>query len=378
MAPSTMQEKAYNALENAKTFSASVVQRHFHARSPDLTPCDFFLWCFVKDKVFVPPLPQDLQELKQRIANVLNALTGDLLSRVWQELDYRVGICRVTGGYTSNISRNLDNCSFKISKVIETIFLRKNHPNKWNVSHAKISRRGECNSCKSILKLVDLSDEDFLELRDNFLERSVKKSDIFINTTKKEFDQYIKFINTHKPFEFVLDGLNAAHTFAGDKNPKTLAAHLLKIVDRLSKYSDNVLVLGRHHMHRWPVHIMNRISQKATLFSTSNSSQDDPYMVYAALASGPEAFIVSQDLMRDHIARLDDPKFIWQFKRWQQTHQIYLSVDEDNKFKFLEPLRYSINIQGSMGEGWHIPYDDKIILDPYEELNNWLCVHKVT
>ncbi|GBO01736.1 hypothetical protein AVEN_8795-1, partial [Araneus ventricosus] len=107
-------------------------------------------------------------------------------------------------------------------------------------------------------------------------------------------------------------------------------------------------------------------------------SQDDPYMVYAALASGPEAFIVSQDLMRDHIARLDDPKLIWQFKRWQQTHQIYLSVDEDNKFKFLEPLRYSINIQGSMSEGWHIPYDDKIILDPYEELNNWLCVHKVT
>ncbi|PNF28849.1 hypothetical protein B7P43_G04437 [Cryptotermes secundus] len=27
-------------------------------RSPDLTPCDFFLWGFVKDEVYVPPLPQ--------------------------------------------------------------------------------------------------------------------------------------------------------------------------------------------------------------------------------------------------------------------------------------------------------------------------------
>ncbi|GBN72867.1 hypothetical protein AVEN_113103-1 [Araneus ventricosus] len=62
------------------------------ARSPDLTPCDFFLWCFVKDKVFEPPLPEDSQELKQRITNVLNALTGNLLSRVWQELYYRVDI----------------------------------------------------------------------------------------------------------------------------------------------------------------------------------------------------------------------------------------------------------------------------------------------
>ncbi|GBM63879.1 hypothetical protein AVEN_48579-1 [Araneus ventricosus] len=68
------------------------------AKFPDLTPCDFFLWGFVKDKRFVPLLPQGLQELKQRITNVFNALTGDLLSPVWQELDYRVDICRVTGG----------------------------------------------------------------------------------------------------------------------------------------------------------------------------------------------------------------------------------------------------------------------------------------
>jgi len=30
-------------------------------RSPDLTPCDFFFWGFVKDAVFVPPLPANLQ-----------------------------------------------------------------------------------------------------------------------------------------------------------------------------------------------------------------------------------------------------------------------------------------------------------------------------
>ena len=30
-------------------------------RSPDLKPCDFFFWGFVKDTVFVPPLPANLQ-----------------------------------------------------------------------------------------------------------------------------------------------------------------------------------------------------------------------------------------------------------------------------------------------------------------------------
>jgi hypothetical protein len=36
-------------------------------RSPDLTPLDFFLWGFVKDRVFVPFSPANLAELRTRI-----------------------------------------------------------------------------------------------------------------------------------------------------------------------------------------------------------------------------------------------------------------------------------------------------------------------
>jgi hypothetical protein len=41
--------------------------RAWPPRSPDLTPMDFFLWGFVKDKVFVPPLPANVVELRTRI-----------------------------------------------------------------------------------------------------------------------------------------------------------------------------------------------------------------------------------------------------------------------------------------------------------------------
>lgn len=34
-------------------------------RSPDLTPCDYFFWGYVKDTVYIPPsLPSNLDELK--------------------------------------------------------------------------------------------------------------------------------------------------------------------------------------------------------------------------------------------------------------------------------------------------------------------------
>jgi len=67
-------------------------------RSPDLTPCDFFLWGYIKDRVFVPPLQESLNELKQRITTAVASVDKDMLRSVGTELEYRIDICRVTKG----------------------------------------------------------------------------------------------------------------------------------------------------------------------------------------------------------------------------------------------------------------------------------------
>ena len=67
-------------------------------RSPDATPCDFFLWGYVKDQVYVPPLPASTPELKVRIRTAIETVTTDMLQTVWNELDYRVDVCRITKG----------------------------------------------------------------------------------------------------------------------------------------------------------------------------------------------------------------------------------------------------------------------------------------
>jgi hypothetical protein len=56
-------------------------------RSPDLTTCDFFLWGHIKDLVYVPPLPRDIDELKRRISEAAAYVTADMLERVWQEME---------------------------------------------------------------------------------------------------------------------------------------------------------------------------------------------------------------------------------------------------------------------------------------------------
>jgi hypothetical protein len=40
----------------------------------------------------------DIDELKRRITEAVAAVTCDMLRRVWEELDYRFYICRVTLG----------------------------------------------------------------------------------------------------------------------------------------------------------------------------------------------------------------------------------------------------------------------------------------
>jgi len=73
-------------------------------RSPDLNAYDFFLWGFVQDTVFVPPLPANLQDLCNLITAAVALVDRDMLTREWNEMDYRIDVCRITkGGYIEHL-----------------------------------------------------------------------------------------------------------------------------------------------------------------------------------------------------------------------------------------------------------------------------------
>ena len=66
-------------------------------RSLDLTPLDFFAWRFIKDVVYRRKV-QDLADLIQRIIEAVELITSHMLINKWQELEYRLDICRATTG----------------------------------------------------------------------------------------------------------------------------------------------------------------------------------------------------------------------------------------------------------------------------------------
>jgi hypothetical protein len=58
----------------------------------------FIFWGFVKNTVFVPPLPADLQDRRNRITTAVALVDRDMLTRVWNEMDYRIDVCHISKG----------------------------------------------------------------------------------------------------------------------------------------------------------------------------------------------------------------------------------------------------------------------------------------
>ena len=67
------------------------------ARSPDLSPCDFFLWGFLKAKVY-EHRPTTIPALKQAIADEIKRIPHEVIHKVMKNFRSRLERCVTCGG----------------------------------------------------------------------------------------------------------------------------------------------------------------------------------------------------------------------------------------------------------------------------------------
>lgn len=60
-------------------------------RSPDLNPCDFFLWGYLKDRVY-SPLPKNLDDLKANIENEIKKISKETLKNTFLNFEKRMNL----------------------------------------------------------------------------------------------------------------------------------------------------------------------------------------------------------------------------------------------------------------------------------------------
>ena len=68
------------------------------ATSPDLTLCDFFLWEYVKDNVYVPPLPANTNAMTDRTTAVIKTVDRNMLRRVGEKFPHRLDVVLASNG----------------------------------------------------------------------------------------------------------------------------------------------------------------------------------------------------------------------------------------------------------------------------------------
>jgi len=73
-------------------------------RSPDLTPCDYFIWGYLKTKVF-ETRPRTIADLKQRIQDEVAAIPVEMLREVMNSFRSRLEECvRRNGSHLEGVT----------------------------------------------------------------------------------------------------------------------------------------------------------------------------------------------------------------------------------------------------------------------------------
>ena len=77
----------------------SIQGRDWPARSPDLNPLDFFLWGYLKSKVY-SPLPNNLDELETNIRREVGNLQPNVIRNAILDIKKRAQMCiNARGGH---------------------------------------------------------------------------------------------------------------------------------------------------------------------------------------------------------------------------------------------------------------------------------------
>ncbi|XP_015594051.1 mitochondrial ribonuclease P catalytic subunit [Cephus cinctus] len=264
-----------------------------------------------------------------------------------------------------------------VPQSIATALMDTGQKLNWKGSYTSMNLNGICNHCSQKLNECSLTSEEFDSLSTLLLQNVIVGKDTYQKTTPKELKFFINYVESTKPYDVVIDGLNVAYAQAG-QSPKLLAKQLRLVVHYLVSQKKKLLVIGRKHMNLWPKEDINYIKQNACVFFTKDLSQDDPYLLYATLTSGRSTDFVSRDLMRPHKHLLQNLKIKFLFKQWQVSHQYFvLRVNHNTgQVELQKPLKYH-PIAQECPDGWHIPYNTCTTLNPpdtNEPPRNWLCL----
>ncbi|KAL1521604.1 hypothetical protein AB1Y20_021263 [Prymnesium parvum] len=259
---------------------------------------------------------------------------------------------------------------------------------------ATVDAAGKCSNCGAQLKSIGMSTDEWKKLERSLLDAaqtSRAQDDLLI------FGDWVR----RRSYRFIIDGANAAYrnqNYEGGRFSYNQIELLRVELRRLADGAEPLIILParylasdripnhtrratRHDRGEWvtPEEAVYVASWKRSgnLWACPDRADDDWYWMYATAVQGAEARVLTNDVLRDHIMKDDDPSFYRFFQRWKHRHIIHFDFDcagsdgSSPKLLLDRPPSFSHESQKSEA-GWHFLADTK---NPEME---WLCFQQST
>lgn len=246
-----------------------------------------------------------------------------------------------------------------------------------------------CGNCHYRLAKYRISDDEISSLTEGFYKSVVlgtTSDELYLTTTPEELASLKNFIrDVDRKFDCIIDLPNFFHTALSAKKISSLSEEVLSnaLCSALQRLH------GEHHLNHFCLvgkqrgivnnkkfwnaikQLGNRTGITVRSFVTSHKSNDDAFMIYLALWSGPSCYIISNDEFRQHRFTLG-PKLGEQLSKWQAARQITLHPGKP--IVLCKPMECAARVQGNASSGWHIPYKSTEKCHSYSSVHAWLCL----
>ncbi|KAL1284376.1 Mitochondrial ribonuclease P catalytic subunit [Trichinella pseudospiralis] len=251
---------------------------------------------------------------------------------------------------------------------------------EWTVDCGIVTEKFCCSCCGNALKQLALSDEEFKLLKDDVIRGIVFGKDLYRQTTPEEFVRFQQFLNKNGPFDVVVDGCNVAY-LGGPASSDVQIRRITRLVRvlRFELNFKNILVVGREHFMRFAP---DSLRTMAKLFSVSDLTTDDVYVIAAAMNSGKHCYIVTNDMLQTHCHKLMVLNQAY-FYRWRDMRQIFSDQTEPKcpRHKMLQiPKPLCSNVERNyQSDSYHFLYVPSEADDfDHRHLKNVMCVRSLT
>lgn len=191
------------------------------------------------------------------------------------------------------------------------------------------------------------------------------------------FDDYLKWIDEHGPYDIIVDGANVAmhgQNFQGSFFRFQQINSIMELLEREFPERRALVIIHIGRLHSAPArdprakNLIADLQTKNQLYATPVGSNDDWYWLHAAIRAKQSSLVVSNDECRDHLFQLLTPKY---FLKWKERHMVRFSFQKSHRGGLQAtiklPAAYTPCIQEIYSGTWMVPCIG----------GKWLCVKAV-